>query len=223
MSAAASEPADPQAPSSLWRFCRATARLIGTLGWRVRLHGRKHLPLRGGVLLVANHQSYLDPVMIGILLPRPLCYLAKSELFSNRWFGWLLRSLYAFPVRQGAGDIGAVREMLRMLRAGWLLNIFAEGSRTEDGEIGPIEPGAALVLRRAGVPCVPVVIEGSFAAWPKGQKLPRRGDVDVLLGPAMRVDGLKGEQITRLIDHTLRGMLQELRDMRRRRREEQWT
>jgi len=219
MSRAASEPADPLAPAMIWRLCRSTARLIATLGWRLRLHGRKHLPLRGGVLLVANHQSYLDPVMIGVLLPRPLCFLAKSELFSDKRFGWLLRSLYAFPVRQGAGDIGAVREMLRMLHAGWLLNIFAEGSRSEDGEIGPIEPGAALVLRRAGVPCVPVVIEGSFDAWPKGRKLPRRGEVDVLLGPAMRVDGLKGEQITRLIDQTLHEMLQELRELRRRREE----
>jgi 1-acyl-sn-glycerol-3-phosphate acyltransferase len=214
MKAAAFESDNPHSPSIVWKVCRATARLVAAVGWQLKVHGRQHIPARGGVLLVSNHQSYLDPIMVGAYLQRPMCYLAKSELFTNRWFSWLLQSLYAFPIRQGAGDVGAVREMLRRLEQGWMLNIFAEGSRSEDGEIGPIEPGAALVLRRAGVPCVPAVIEGSFAAWPKARKLPRHGMIDVMFGPAMQLEGLRGEQITRLIDCTLREMLERLRAQR---------
>jgi 1-acyl-sn-glycerol-3-phosphate acyltransferase len=224
----APRPAPAPAPDPLhggwfWHFCRMLARPIATFGFRLRVHGRHHVPLTGGVLLVSNHQSYLDPVMIAMMLYRPMCYLAKSELFGqSRYFAWLIRSLNAFPVKQGAGDVGAVKEMLKRLGEGWMLTMFPEGSRTEDGEIGPIEKGVALVLRRANVPCVPVVIEGSFDAWPKGRKIPHPHPIDVMFGPPLRLQGLKGEQITLLIDRTLRQMLQEVRRLRAQRKKERW-
>jgi 1-acyl-sn-glycerol-3-phosphate acyltransferase len=217
--------ADPLHGGWFWQFCKMLARPIATFGFRLRVHGRHHVPATGGVLLVANHQSYLDPVMIGLMLHRPMCYLAKSELFeNNRFFAWLIRSLNAFPVKQGAGDVGAVKEMLKRLGEGWMLTMFPEGSRTENGQIGPIEKGVALVLRRADadVACVPVAIEGSYDAWPKGRKFPRPYPIDVLFGPPLRLEKLKGEQITQLIDRTLRQMLEEVRRVRARRTEERW-
>lgn len=206
--------------SLLWQILRMPARLIATLVFDLKVYHREHVPNRGGVLLVANHQSYLDPVLLAVYLRRPMSFLAKSELFTNKHFGWLIRSLNAFPVKQGAGDVGAVRETVKRLRAGHILNIFPEGSRTLDGEIGPMQPGAALVVKKAGVPIVPVVIEGSWESWPKGRKFPRPCPISVMYGPAMDVSNLNGRQITELIDRTLRTMHAELRIRHRQRLEE---
>ena len=98
-----------------------------------------------------------------------------------------------------------------------MINIFPEGSRTEDGEIAPVLPGAALVVKRAGVPIVPVVIEGSFDAWPKGRKLFRPHPVSVMYGPPLDVRDLHARDITDLIDRTLRAMFADLRGRHRNR------
>ena len=220
--AAAADPAgavrhDPERPGLMWKICRAIARLFASSFFSVKSHGRHHVPRTGGVLLVANHQSYLDPILLGVHLRRHMSYLAKSELFANKYFGALIRALYAFPVKQGAGDVGAVKETIKRLREGHMLNIFPEGSRSTDGEIGPVLPGAALVVKKAGVPVVPVVIEGSYDAWPKGRKLFHPHPVSVMYGPPLDMRGLGAREITQLIDRTLRTMFAELRERHRRR------
>jgi len=112
----------------------------------LKVYGRHYVPPTGGVLLVSNHQSFLDPIVLSSAVDRTLSYLAKSELFRTRLFGGLLRSLNAFPVEQGAGDIGAVKEAIARLQEGHLLNVFPEGSRTDDGEMARLEKGVALVV-----------------------------------------------------------------------------
>ena len=210
-------PIDPVHPSLTWCILRGLARLGASTFFELKAYDAHHVPRHGGVLLVANHQSYLDPVLLGVYLRRHMSYLAKSELFANKYFAWLIRSLNAFPVKQGSGDVGAVRETIKRLREGHMLNIYPEGSRSEDGEIAPMLPGAALVVKKAGVPIVPVVIEGSFAAWPKGRKLFRPHPVSVMYGPPLDVRGLDARAITELIDRTLRTMLAELRQRHRER------
>lgn len=197
--------------SFLWKFLQMLCRIGTSLLFDLKTYGTEHVPKTGGALLVANHQSYLDPILVAVHLYRPVSFLAKSELFENRYFGWLIRSLHAFPVRQGEGDVGAVRETIRRLGEGHILNVYPEGSRTETGEIGPIQKGVALVVRKAGVPIVPVAIDGSFQAWPKMRKLFRPHPIRVLYGPPMDMSGMKGEQVVQRIDSTLRTMLAELR------------
>jgi 1-acyl-sn-glycerol-3-phosphate acyltransferase len=178
----------------------------------LKVYGVNHVPRRGGVLLVSNHQSYLDPVLLAVKLPRPLSFMAKSELFENPYFGWLIKSLNAFPVRLGEGDIGAVKETIRRLQEGHALNVYPEGTRTLDGEIQPIQAGAGLIVRRAGVPVVPAAIHGSFEAWPKGDKLFHPSPIRVMYGPPMEMNGLKGQQIVKKIEVTLRTMFNKLRE-----------
>jgi 1-acyl-sn-glycerol-3-phosphate acyltransferase len=204
-------PRDPSVPGLFWRICRMVSRPIMTFVFELKVYGRSHVPLRGGCLIVSNHQSYLDPVLIGCFLPRPMAYLAKSELFKNKRFSWLIRSLHAFPIRQGAGDVGAVKELIKRLKEGYLANVFVEGTRTEDGELLPVQPGAALVVRRAGVPVIPCIIQGSFQAWPRTSKLPHAQAIAVMYGPPLKVDGLKTGQITELIESTLHRMVADLR------------
>ena len=210
------EPVDPTKQNRFWKLTRLIARPIMALVFDLKVYGRQHVPSKGGVLLISNHQSYLDPVLIGVYLERPMTYMAKSELFENKYFGWLIRALNAFPIKQRAGDVGAIKETIKRLKAGALLNVFPEGARTFTGELGPIEPGSALVIRRAGVPVVPCVIQGSFEAWPRTTKLPKPHPIAVMYGPALKVEGLKAAQVTQLIDRTLRDMIAELRRIDRR-------
>jgi len=196
--------------SLLWKSLQMLAR-IGTSTWiDLKVHRKHHVPRTGGVLLVANHQSFLDPVLVAVRLDRPVSFLAKSELFENRYLKWLITNLHAFPVRQGKGDVRAIKETVERLQEGHVLNVYPEGHRTEDGELGVVQPGIALMIRKAGVPIVPVAIIGSFNSWPRSAKLPRAGHVRVLYGPPIDVSGLKASEVVTLIHQTLAALLEEL-------------
>ena len=163
------------------------------------------------MLIVSNHQSYLDPVLLAVKLPRPLSFFAKSELFENKFFGAFIRSLNAFPVRQGEGDVGAVKETIRRLQEGHMLTVFPEGGRSPDGELQPILNGASLVVRKAQVPIVPVIIEGSFKAWSKDMKIWQRHPIRVMFGKPAVVHHMKAKEITAFIDQQFHELLAELR------------
>ncbi len=189
-------------------FCR----IGSTLLFDLKVKGVENVPRKGGVLIVANHQSYLDPMLVGVRLPRATSFLAKSELFNNRFTRWILSKLCAFSVRQGEGDIGAVREAIRRLKEGRALVIFPEGSRTQTGELDAVQPGVGLIARKAGVPVVPCIIEGSFAAWRRGLKIFKPGPVHVRFGVPMRLEHLKSGQIVKELDATFSRMLCDLRN-----------
>jgi len=198
-------------PSVAWKFAQVFCRIFTTCCFDLKVFGKKYVPHEGGVLLVANHQSYLDPVLVGVRLDRPLNYIAKSELFENRHFAKLLRWLHSFPVHQGHADVGAVRETIARLRAGRALAIFPEGSRTNDGELLPIERGVSLIVRRANVPVIPVAIDGSYQAWPINESMFRPTNIRLVYGPPMELSGLNEQEILRKIEGTLREMLDEMR------------
>jgi 1-acyl-sn-glycerol-3-phosphate acyltransferase len=208
--AAVSPSRDTARTSIVYNVAKTLFRIICSVFFDLKAYGVRNVPKTGGVLLVSNHQSYLDPVLLGVQVLRPISYLAKSELFANPVFGWLIRQCNAFPVRQGAGDIGAVKETILRLQEGGALNIFPEGSRSEDGKLQPIERGASLVIRRAKVPVVPVVIQGSFRAWPKGRKIFRGTPIRLLYGPPMQLAHLRPDEISKIIESTFRSMLAEL-------------
>jgi 1-acyl-sn-glycerol-3-phosphate acyltransferase len=200
-----------ETPTLLWRLIQVFCRIFTTCVFDLKVFGDDHVPLKGGVLLVANHQSYLDPVLLGVRLRRPLNYIAKSELFENPHFARLLRSLNGFPVHQGAIDIGAVRETIGRLRSGRALAIFPEGSRTNDGTMLPIERGIALIVRRAKVPIIPVVIVGSFKAWPMTEPMFRPVNIRLWYGKPLQLWDLTEPEILRVVDKTLHQMLGALR------------
>jgi 1-acyl-sn-glycerol-3-phosphate acyltransferase len=111
----------------VWIFLQQICRFVATVFFDLKVYGAYHVPKTGGALVISNHQSYLDPVILALGLDRTLNYMAKSQLFKNPVFAWLIRSLNAFPVEQGAGDIGAVKESIARLQGGFLLNVFPEG------------------------------------------------------------------------------------------------
>ena len=205
----------PPVPNAPWKAAQALCRVSTTLCFDLKVYGWEQVPRSGGVLLLSNHQSFLDPVLVGVRLPRPLSYMARSGLFEvNPAFTWLIRKIGAFPVRQEGSAAGALKVAIGRLKDGHALNIFPEGSRTEDGEIGPIEGGSALVVRGARVPVVPVVIDGSLEAWPRAFKLPRPHPIQVLYGPPTDLTGRRPAEIVAWVDQTLRALYDELRSRR---------
>jgi len=198
-------------PTWLWKMAQLLVRVFTSLFFDLKVYGLKNVPRRGGALIVTNHQSLLDPLLLGVRHRRGMSYMAKSELFRNKAFAWLIRRLGAFPVRQGAGDVGAVKETISRLQEGRMLNIFPEGSRTETGELGPMLPGVALIVRRAGVPVVPAAIDGSYQAWPKGQKYFHPHPIRIVYGPPIDMKGLKSDQVVRKIDAAIRTLFERLK------------
>ncbi len=131
-------------------------------------------------MLVANHQSYLDPMVAGLAINRECHFIARDSLFYNPYFGRLITYCNAFPVRRGEADVQAVKELLRRLRDGKLVMIFPEGTRSRDGSITRINPNSLSVAVRARVPIVPALIDGTFRAMGRGAVLPRVYPVNVI-------------------------------------------
>src|SRR5205085_9333441 len=121
-----------------------------------RWEGGRRVPKQGPVLLVANHQSFLDPVAVGIAARRHLCYLARKTLFTNPTFGAFLRSVNVVPVDQEGVAKDGLRTVLDLLRADQAVLVFPEGERTLNGRMSPLRPGVHLLIKRSQVPIIPV-------------------------------------------------------------------
>lgn len=157
-----------------FRFCHDATRLLLTLVFRLRSFHARRVPADGGVLLVANHQSHLDPPAIGCVLPhRHIVPIARIGLFKNRLLGWLITRLNSIAINEKEGDAVAIRRAVREIHAGRCILIFPEGSRSHDGEMQELKRGTWVMVSRAKCPVVPVAIEGAFDAWPRSRRFPR--------------------------------------------------
>ena len=156
-----------------------------------RAYHRGRVPARGGLLVVSNHQSYLDPIVAALPICRPFNPMARDTLFRAPLFSWLIRSLYAFPVKRARADLGAIREAIRRLRQGRIVLVFPEGTRTRDGSIARLHAGMIVIAQRAGVPVLPMVIDGAYESWPRGRLLPTLRSLRVIYGEPISAERVK--------------------------------
>jgi 1-acyl-sn-glycerol-3-phosphate acyltransferase len=164
----AKRPGTSLAKILFYEVCRSALSLFFLLAYRARIEHTRRVPSSGPLLLVANHQSYLDPPLIGFgIRQRQMDYLARIGLFKVPGLNWLIDALNATPIKEDSGDAGAIKEVLRRLGEGRAILIFPEGSRTDDGQVHQFKRGTALLFRRADCPVIPVAIEGCFEAWPR--------------------------------------------------------
>lgn len=185
----------------LWCPCYAISRVW----FRYRFSGKSFVPHIGPVLLVANHQSNLDPVLVGIACPRQLKYLARQGLFFWPFSLWI-RSLGAVPIDRERGAIGGIRTTLELLKQGNAVVVFPEGSRTPDGKLHPLLPGFSLLARRSGATVVPVAIDGAFEALPRGSVFARLADIRLEFGPPItkqQIAELNDEQLTAIVEERI--------------------
>lgn len=174
----------------LWTLGKVFLQFFSVLCFHVRVAGRENVPAKGGALLVTNHQSMLDPWMIGIALHRQIHFMARESLFRGGFGQYALETTNAFPIRRGRADSTAVREAIRRLNCGYLVNLFPEATRSSDGTIGPIAAGVAIIVHRAKVPVVPIVIDGAFEAWPRDRKFFRYSGIRIRYGKPIAYEEL---------------------------------
>ncbi|ADB18266.1 phospholipid/glycerol acyltransferase [Pirellula staleyi DSM 6068] len=180
---------------------RIFSRIFAVLFYRLRYQGTSHYPLEGGGLVCSNHQSYLDPVLVGMTCPRRMNYLARDTLFTGR-FGWLIRFLDAIPIDREGSGLSGIKETLRRLKAGELVLIFPEGTRTEDGELLPIKSGFCSIARRSKQPLIPVGIDGAWQVWPRKSKYPRLGRLAVVIGEPISpesMESLSDDELVKIV------------------------
>ena len=184
-----------------WLFCR--------IFFRMEFHGLENIPAEGPFIVASNHQSFLDPLFVGIRI-RPLCFMARDTLFKNWFFGPLLLSVNAIPVRRGQADIASIRQILEKLKQGRGVCLFPEATRTNDGKISPLKGGFTLLSRRGNAPVIPVLIDGAFECWPRHQKLFKPGSkITVTYGKpvsAGQIADMEDDKFAAFLTDTLRNM-----------------
>jgi 1-acyl-sn-glycerol-3-phosphate acyltransferase len=142
------------------------------LGFSLRTEGRHNIPRRGPALVVANHQSFLDPILVGLSTRRHLRALARKTLYQHAFVARVIDALDAIPIdHEGVGKEG-LKIVLEELGRGRGVLVFPEGTRARDGRLHALRPGIHLLIKRVQAPIVPVGIAGAYEAWPPGRKYP---------------------------------------------------
>jgi len=155
---------------------------------RLSVRGRERVPRAGGVLLAANHCSYLDPPAVAVSSPRRVNFVAREELFQVPVFRSLITVLGAHRVARGKVDRAIFRTVETLLNQGEAVLIFPEGTRSPDARLMALEPGVAFLARRTGAPIVPVGVVGTQRAMPYHSMLLRPAKVTVQFGAPIPVE-----------------------------------
>ena len=144
--------------------------------------GISNVPKTGGVVVVSNHGSHLDPPILGHALGRPVAFMAKSELFRVPILSFIISACGAYPVKRGAGDREALRTASNRLIEGWATGEYLDGNYLDNGRVNDPKAGAALLSARTGCPILPVAIVNSHRAFPKGSLFPRFVSIHLKVG-----------------------------------------
>ncbi len=167
---------------------RYVLRIMFVVCSRYRCLDRHKLPDEGAVLVCCNHQSFLDPPLVGSAFNRRLNFLARKTLFRNPLFGRIIASLDAIPLEQHGLGMAGLKESLRRLKRGESVVIFPEGTRSRDGEVQKLQPGFCVLARRSAVTVLPMGLDGAFDAWPRWSPLPRPGVIQLAVGDPIPPD-----------------------------------
>ncbi len=190
----------------LYQILRLIGKPVIYLLFWPKIIGKKNTRHKGRAVVIANHFSFWDPLLIAVIFKRQVYWMGKIELFKSRIARMFFNAVKAFPVRRGEGDLAAIRHAFRILKAEKLFGIFPEGTRIKSGEIGRFEPGTAMIALKNNAPVIPVYIKGQY-------KLFRR--MKVIIGePIMLSDyvGSKTDQAT--VEAATRFLENKLKDMR---------
>jgi len=184
-------------PQPVIDVLRPCARVTSRLLWQVRWLGTEHIPQRGGVIIAANHQTYIDAFWIGAPVKRPVRFLAWDEAFGWPVVGKAMRLLGAWPLQLEKGDLTAIKRSLQWLRDGGAVVLFPEGGRgNPDGSLHKFKPGAVRIALDSGVPILPVTIRGGERVWANTMRVPRvRRHVEVIYHPLFQPEQREGEDV----------------------------
>lgn len=175
---------------AIQRLIYTTSRLlclgIAKVAFRLRVEGREFIPRSGPAICAANHVSFLDPIIIGVAISRPVHFMAKEELFRFRPFGWLLRQYNTFPVNRRRLDLQAMNRAILLLEQGEILVMFPEGTRGDGIQLRPAKPGIGFIAARTEAPVIPTLHRGAEKVLPRGAWFPRPRRITVKFGAPLR-------------------------------------
>jgi len=190
----------------LYQILRLIGKPVIYLLFLPKIIGKKNTRHKGRAVVIANHSSFWDPLLIAVIFKRQVYWMGKIELFKSRIARMFFNAVKAFPVRRGEGDLAAIRHAFRILKAEKLFGIFPEGTRIKTGEIGRFEPGTAMIALKNNAPVIPVYIKGKY-------KLFRR--MKVIIGePIMRSDYVGSKTDQAAVEAATRFLENKLKDMR---------
>lgn len=196
--------------SFLYRFLKLTLPPILRRLYHVKMEGVETFPPEGGVIVVANHVSFMDSFFIPMCVPRRVIYLAKAEYFESWKMAWFVRSLGMIPVKREVRSKAeaALGAGVEVLEAGGVLGLYPEGTRSPDGRLYRGRTGVSRLALRSKCPVVPIGLIGTREVMPKGAKIPKLwGRVTVRFGPPMTFEKYAGQEGNRRI---LRKMTDEI-------------
>lgn len=175
--------------SAWYKFVRSLVRTLffGAATGGLKAIGKEHVPASGALIVAPLHVSHLDPPVVACAIPRQLTFMAKEELFKG-FFGKIIRSLGAFPVRRGEGDTESIRHSIALLEEGRAVLVFPEGTRGDAVTMGAINRGVAMLAKRTGARVLPVGVIGTHKVMPKGQSKLKRHRITVAFGPTFSYD-----------------------------------
>jgi 1-acyl-sn-glycerol-3-phosphate acyltransferase len=168
-------------------------RLVFRTYFRCRAFNAERVPLRGPAILASNHESYIDPPLVGAWVPRAINYLARENLFDVPGLGWLLRHWQTVPVDREGGGAAGLKAILERLLAGGVIILFPEGTRTRDGRMQRARSGIGLTVIKSKAPLIPVRVFGTYQAYGRHLRIPRPYRVVVKYGRPMHFEDLRAE------------------------------
>jgi 1-acyl-sn-glycerol-3-phosphate acyltransferase len=182
---------DPTKRDWIWLTFQYLMRIVFAVTLRYRVRGLEHVPQTGGGLLLINHQSSLDPLLAGLAINRPISYMARDTLFLVPVIGWILRRTHVVPINRDSASSRAIKALIRRMKHGFLVGMFPEGTRSQDGQMGDFKPGFIALIRRSPVPIYPVGIAGAHDAMPRGVLIPRFRRVRVVYGEPITTEEIR--------------------------------
>jgi 1-acyl-sn-glycerol-3-phosphate acyltransferase len=168
------------------------------LKYRIRTEGREHIPDEGGLVIAANHCSYLDPpTMAAAVRNRLVHFLARDTLFSNAFVRWYFPRAGVIALDRTRGDLGALKKAVSLLKDGQVVGLFPEGTRSPDGKMRSAKGGIGFLIAKGSVPVVPMFVSGTYAAFPKGADRLRPGRIRVRFGPPITPEEFRAAMATK--------------------------
>lgn len=146
----------------LYKILRWIGKPVVYLLFFPRIIGKKNSRIKGKAVVISNHLSMWDPLLIAVIIRRQIFWMGKAELFKSRIASLFFKAMKAFPVRRGEGDLAAIRHAFRVLRDGKLFGIFPEGTRIKSKDISRFEPGTAMIALKNDAPVLPIYIKGNY-------------------------------------------------------------
>ena len=197
--------------SYIYRISKIVLYIFFKVFNRLEVIGSQNIPEKGGVIVAANHVSYLDPPLIGAAVKRQVVYLAREGLFKVPILGSFI-SLFSIPVRRGRPQPSTIKAVTRRLKQGELVLMFPEGSRSIDGELLDAKRGVGLIAAKSRIPVIPAFIRGTEKVLPVGRKFLHPAKITVIFGTPMEIN--KEETDKQFQERVNKDIIEEIKNLK---------